>query len=89
MVTDGQVRKLRRLLAGDASLAASARKTGMDEKTARKYRDSKGLPSEGRSPRDWRIRSDPFADVWPEVEARLEAEPRLRAFTLFGWLQER
>ncbi len=60
----------------------------MDEKTARKYRDGEGLPSEGGSPRDWRTRPDPFAEVWPEVQARLEAEPRLRAFTLFGWLQE-
>ena len=54
MVTDGQVRKLRRLLADDVSLAQAARKTGMDEKTARRYRDTEGLPSEGRSPRDWR-----------------------------------
>ena len=60
----------------------------MDEKTARKYRDSEGLPSEGGSPRDWRTRPDPFAEVWPEIQARLEGEPRLRAFTLFAWLQE-
>jgi len=60
----------------------------MDEKTARKYRDTKSLPSEGSAPRDWRTRKDPFVNVWPEVQARLEAEPRLRAFTLFAWLQE-
>ena len=40
MTTDGQVRKLRRLLSLDDSLRSAARKTGMDEKTARKYRDS-------------------------------------------------
>lgn len=88
MITDGQVRKLRRLLAGGACLAAAARRTGMDEKTAKKYRDAKGLPSERKAPRDWRTRKDPFADVWPEIESRLESEPRLRAITLFGWLQE-
>ena len=60
----------------------------MDVKTARKYRDGEGMPSEGRSPRDWRTRPDPFADIWPEVQARLEAEPRLRAYTLFAWIQE-
>ena len=38
MVTDVQVRKLWKLLAAGAVLAMTARKTGMDEKTARKYR---------------------------------------------------
>jgi hypothetical protein len=89
MVTDGQVRKLRRLLSRGERLAAVARKTGMDGKTARKYRDSGGLPSMRKSRRTWRTRVDPFAEVWPEVQERLEAEPRLRAFTLFGWLQDR
>lgn len=88
MVTDGQVRKLWRLLSRGEKLAAAARKTGMDETTARKYRDSGQLPSESKPPRTWRTRPDPFAEVWPEVETRLEAEPRLRAFTLFAWLQD-
>ena len=89
MVTDGQVRKLRRLLSLDENLASAAGKTGMDEKTARKYRDGEGLPSQRKSRRTWRTRADPFAEVWPEVQALLEAEPRLRAFTLFGWLEDR
>ena len=89
MIQDGQARKLRRLLSRGDSLASAARKTGMDEKTARKYRDSERLPSQTRPPRTWRTRVDPFAEVWPEVQERLEAEPRLRAFTLFGWLQDR
>ncbi len=89
MVTDGQVRKLRRLLLRGESLAATARKTGMDEKTGRKYRDSPEPPSMRKSRRTWRTRVDPFADVWPEVQQRLEAEPRLRAFTLFDGLQDR
>ena len=88
MIQDGQVRKLWRVLSRGDSLATAARKTGMDEKTARKYRDSQRLPSASRSPRTWRTRVDPFAEVWAEVRQRLEAEPRLRAFTLFGWLQE-
>jgi len=89
MITDGQTRRLRRFLAQGESLALAARRSGMTEKTARKYRDSEGLPSEGRSPRHWRTRIDPFVKVWSEVQARLEAEPKLRAFTLFGWLQEK
>lgn len=89
MITDGQVRKLRRLLSRGESLAAAARKTGMDEKTARQYRDSDELPSQRSPRRTWRTRVDPFAEVWPEVQEHLEAEPRLRAFTLFDWLRDR
>ena len=89
MVTDGQVRKLWRLLGEGRSLAASSRMTGMDEKTARSYRDDERLPSHRRTKRAYRTRVDPFADVWPEVQQRLEAEPKLQAVTLFSWLQDR
>ena len=89
MVTDGQVRKLRRMLSRGDSLALAARRSGMDEKSARKYRNGEGLPSQRSAKRTWRTREDPFAQVWPEVAARLEAEPRLRAFALFAWLQDR
>jgi hypothetical protein len=88
MVTDAQVRKLKSLLANGKTLALAARKTGMDEKTARKYRETESLPSQTKTPRPWRTRVDPFAEVWPEVQRRLEQEPRLRPVTLFGWLQE-
>jgi hypothetical protein len=89
MIKDGQVRRLRRWLDAGEFLVVAAGRTGMDEKTARKYRDSGKLPSEVVRPRTWRTRQDPFEEVWPEVLARLEAEPKLRAFALFGWLQEK
>lgn len=89
MLKDGRVRTLRRRLAGGEKITTVARKMGMDPKTARKYRDSKLLPSQMKKPRDWRTRVDPFAEVWPEVEALLANEPRLKAFTLFEWLQQR
>jgi len=89
MVTDAQVRKLMSLLANGETLALAARKTGMDEKTARKYRDTELLPSQAKTPRPWRTRMDPFAEIWPEVRRRLEQEPRLRPVTLFVWLQEK
>ena len=88
MVTDAQVRKLWKLLAAGRMLAMTARKTGMDEKTARKYREAQSLPSQTKTKRSWRTRTDPFAQVWPEVQQLLENEPRLRAFTLFDWLQD-
>lgn len=88
MIKDGQVRRLRGLLSSGASLALAARKAGMDEKTARKYRAAGELPSQRETARHWRTRQDPFAEVWPEVRERLEAEPSLRAFALFAWLQD-
>jgi hypothetical protein len=87
MITDGRVRRLYRLLAEGMSLAVASRRTGMDKKTARKHRDSAALPSELVKRRTWRTRQAPFAEVWAEVEAKLEAEPKLRAFTLVAWLQ--
>ena len=79
MIRDGQVRRLRRMLAAGEFLVVAAGRTGMDEKTARKYRDGEKLPSELAKPRTWRTREDPFEEVWPAVLARLEAEPKLRA----------
>jgi hypothetical protein len=59
----------------------------MDPKTARKYRDDPTLPSQRKTPRTYRTRTNPFANVWPEVEAKLQEEPRLQAKTLFDWLR--
>ena len=89
MVTDGQVSELRRWLAAGKSLAASARMAFMDRKTGRTYRDSGQLPSQRKSPRAYRTRVDPFAEVWGEVEQRLKGEPKLKAVTLFEDLQGR
>ncbi len=88
MVSDGQVKELRRLLMSGKSLAFSARMTEMSDKTARDYRDDERLPSQRKRARDYRTRPDPFAEIWPEVQQRLEDEPRLKAHTLFGWLQQ-
>ena len=88
MVSDGQVKELRRLLLRGKSLALSARMTEMSDKTARDYRDDDRLPSQRKTQRDYRTRPDPFAEVWPEVQQQLEDEPRLKAHTLFGWLQQ-
>ena len=70
-------------------LATAAAKAGMSERTARKWRDSGQLPSDSRSAHDWRTREDPFAALWPEVEAWLEADPGLQAKAVFEELQRR
>ena len=86
MITDRQVRQLRKLLAAGETLSRAAWKTGMDRKTAAKYRSGK-LPSERPADHDWRTREDPFADVWDSVFEQLEINPELQAKTLFQWLQ--
>ena len=88
MITDGQVKKLHWLRSRGRSFAAAARMTGMDEKTARKYRQGTPLPCQRKKPRSYRTRKDPFEAVWGEVAERLESEPSLQAITLFRWLQQ-
>ena len=87
MVTDLQVRRLFKLMQQEPTLATAADKAGMDEKTARKYRRLGKLPSEISEPHTWRTRQDPFADLWPEIQAKLELNPGLQAKTLFEDLQ--
>jgi transposase len=82
MIKDGQVRSLRRWLDEGCTLREAARRCGMDEKTARRYRKSGTVPTP-RGPRSWRTRPDVFADVWPQVQARLESDSKLQAVTLF------
>jgi hypothetical protein len=89
MVTDQQVRRHRKLMKSEKTLANAAAKAGMDEKTARKYRDLGKLPSEVKVEHNWRTRADPFARVWEEVRAKLALNPGLEAKTLFEYLQRR
>jgi transposase len=70
-------------------LATLAVKAGMDVKTARKYLQTRRLPSQMKVPRDWRTRKDPFEDVWSEVEALIKDSPELQALTIFQDLQRR
>ncbi len=63
MVTDQQVRLLMKLSKTEKRLSIAAAKAGMDEKTARKYRGLRRLPSEVQVEHTWRTREDPFATV--------------------------
>jgi hypothetical protein len=89
MVTDRLFRRLRKLLQTETTLANAADKAGVDEKTARKYRDSDRLPTQRQRRHTWRTREDPFQDVWPELEEKLRLNPGLEAKTLFVDLQRR
>src|SRR5215470_10889959 len=87
MVTDHQVRRLRKLSNTEQNQEIAASKAGMDPKTARKYLTLNLLPSEARKERHWRTRDDPFSEVWDQVRQQIEESPGLEAKTLFEWLQ--
>lgn len=53
MIQDGQVRRLRKLLSRGMSLGVAALKSGMSEKTARKYRRESKMPIEGKGKHWW------------------------------------
>jgi hypothetical protein len=90
MITNQQVRKLRRLDSNGVAKEIAALRVGMDAKTARKYRRLGKLPSEVKPmDRDWRTHPDAFAEVWPDLEPLLHSNPGLLAKTLFADLQRR
>lgn len=89
MIGDRQVRRLMKLIQTEESMAIAAAKAGMDEKTARKYRDLGKLPSEVAKKHAWRTREDPFDEVWEEIRGLLGNEPGLQAKTLFEHLQRK
>ena len=67
------------------TLAVAAAKSGMCEKTARKYLKSGRLPSQLKEERSWKTRKDPFEEVWPEVEQMLNTDESLLAKTIFEY----
>jgi len=69
-------------------IGKAAMKAGMHRQTARKYVEAGKLPSTMSAPRDWRTRTDPFEEHWPDIEARLRETPGLEAKTLFELLEE-
>lgn len=89
MVTDQQVRRLLKLVHTEKNFGIAAMKSGMDEKTARKYCNLGKLPSEVKALHTWRTREDPFEDSWDEIKSMLEINPGLEAKTIFEDFQRR
>jgi len=87
VITDIQVKKLRKLLGTGMTLRMAALKSGMTEPTARRYRAMDVLPSECEPARTWRTREDPFEEAWPRICELLEVEPGLQAVTILEWLK--
>jgi hypothetical protein len=89
MLTDKQVRLLRKKLMEGKTQEAAAAATGVSERSARKWQ--KGLlPSQTKEPRWWRTREDPLAAVWdllvvPLLEA--DTKRKLQAKTVLEVLE--
>ena len=89
MVSDHQVRRLRKFMQTEKTKELAASKAGMDRKTARKYESLDKLPVEVKAEHTWRTRKDVFADVWEGVCDKLSLNWGLEAKTLFEDLQRR
>lgn len=63
MVTDAQVRLLRKKVAEGKTLTTAAAAAGMSERSARTWKTGP-LPSETKEPRAWRTREDPYSSAW-------------------------
>src|SRR5204863_9338007 len=88
MVTDRQARRLMKELGKGIPLSSAALRSSMSENTDRRYR--MGVPpSQRKQPRTYRTRLDPFAVVWPQIEALLQEAPGLEAVTIFETLGTR
>jgi L-rhamnose mutarotase len=55
------------LVKKEKTLGVTAAKSGMDEKTARKYLKEMRLPSQLKKVHNWRTREDTFKEVWDEA----------------------
>ena len=91
MVTDAQVRLLRKKMAEGKTVMAAAAAAGMSERTAYAWK-KKGLPSDTMKKRSWRTRPDPFDEVWDtELVPVLKADEHgvMEATTLIADLQKR
>jgi len=78
-----------KLLQEDNPLVRAAVRAGMSEPTARKYARCGLMPTAVRAPHTWRTRSDPYAEVWSQVQAWLEQDAGLQAKTIWAALNER
>ncbi len=81
--TDLQVRIIMKELSKHGNQERAAVKAGVCRQTAAKYIQAGKLSSELKRTHEWQTREDPFAEVWPEIEARLRQEPGVWVRFLF------
>ncbi|MCO4876593.1 helix-turn-helix domain-containing protein [Paraburkholderia caribensis] len=77
MKKDGEIKLLREERQKGVSQKLAAARTGMSERTARKYERAGKLPSQMKKPRTHRTRENPFSLDWPWVEEQLKRDSAL------------
>lgn len=88
-VTDAQVRiMMRERNKGRTQEQAAASANVRSRQTVAKYEHLGQLPSEQVEPRQYRTRTDVFAEDWETIATLLAAAPTLEAKALFEWLCE-
>jgi hypothetical protein len=83
MINLKQYGLLVRKYAQTQNMSLSAKHSGVDRKTARKYVRTQGPPDQQQKTHAWRTRPDPLAEVWPLAEPMLRDAPELEAKALF------
>ncbi len=86
MKRDGEITLLIEERRKGASQKLAAARTGMSERTVRKYEQSGKLPSQMTVARTHRTRQNPFEVDWPWVEDQLRHDQALQTKTLFALL---
>ena len=76
MVTDIQVRRLRKLSKTEKTKEVAAAKAGMNAKTARRYLADERLPSETKVERLLAHPERSFESEWEGIRQRIERQPR-------------
>src|SRR5579859_2471803 len=89
MKNDKEVRRYMQERSKGVSQQRAAARSGMSERTARKYEKARQLPSQLKRPHDWATRGNPFEQDWPWVVSQLERDAALQGSTLFALLCER
>ena len=90
MVKDVVAGMMFALLREGESVASTARRLRMGEKTIRKYRDANRLPSQIEQPaRTYRTRKDPLEPFWGEIAELLDNESGLKPYAILDWLKQK
>jgi hypothetical protein len=89
MIKDRQVILLRDTMEKYKNQKIAAAKSGMSERSARKYLKEEELPSSLKKEREWRTRTSDIEEVWSEAEALLRRAPKLNAPMILSHLKEK
>ena len=81
MIANSRKAQVRRLYNQGLGITACARKCKMDRKTVSNILNEQQPPAP-KQPRTYRTREDPLAPFWPEIEALLKQDAKLKPYIL-------